>query len=686
MLYLFAGRQRKFSVAYYLRKMAKEFKCKIEVVELDILRDRKCDFTRPKVQRKWLQRIQRGEFHALVSSPPCSTFSRAVWANDGGPFPLRSRAHLRGFPWNAPKRKTKARWGNILADFSFEAIRRQLLHPGTFVLKEQPEDLGRTRTTRVPGQSPGSMWQFPQHELLLRSFEDLLSVVFPQSEFGTDSPKPTRLLLRTAGPIHPSMWKGLPEFDHDGFYVGPLPKQEGKQQLIGQVNGVFKTAAAAAWPPALCAWVARSILCTFSGPKAEGRPEDGEDAGQPEGAELEQPEEIDDKEEEGVDPTFPPHRGGYGPARTCFWKGEEVPFHDGRCLLSPGRWQRGKRKFPGGDWQKFREKLRKTVLDCVGGEEKLERECYSMARGEQGCKMVQDQQLLHNIREEMRLFLGMEESQISRAKGQPFFLGLMKGLLEKAGDGDFEFLDEAEGGVALGVLGELPRNPKAFEAQRRWPLEEDPEGRYLLEKSNYPSAGEHEEHLRKHLEAEVQEGLVEKYTVQQFENKFGENRAVAALAVLVEDAVTGKKRVIHDATHGVGVNNRIRIRDKIRMPGPREKRLILEELREKGEVAFSLIGDFGKAHRRFKYHPSEHGFLGCRVKDGEDVIYVNLVGTFGVASTPYWWARIAGCLVRVTHYLIGPGRDWSYSYTQMIWKPWELGKEDGKQVSFPLST
>lgn len=32
----------------------------------------------------------------------------------------------------------------------------------------------------------------------------------------------------------------------------------------------------------------------------------------------------------------------------------------------------------------------------------------------------------------------------------------MKGLLEKAGDGDFEFLDEAEGGVALGVLGAFP--------------------------------------------------------------------------------------------------------------------------------------------------------------------------------------------------------------------------------------
>ena len=335
MLYLFAGRQRKFSVAYYLKRMAEEFKCKIEVVELDILRDRKCDFTRPKVQRKWLQRIDRGEFHALVSSPPCSTFSRAPWANDRGPFPLRSRAHLRGFPWNAPKRKTKARWGNILADFSFEALRRQLRHPGTFVLKEQPEDLGRTKTTKVPGQTPGSMWQFPQHGQLLQAFTDLLTVVFPQSEFGTDSPKPTRLLLRTAGEIHPSMWRGPPEFDQQGFYVGPLPKQEGKQQLIGQVNGVFKTAAAAAWPPALCDWVARSILCTFSGLKAKGQSEDVEEAAE----EAVQPEGEEENEEEEVNPTFPPHRGGTGQLGHAGGKARRFPSMMGGAYypLADGR-------------------------------------------------------------------------------------------------------------------------------------------------------------------------------------------------------------------------------------------------------------------------------------------------------------------------------------------------------------
>ena len=568
MLYLFSGKQRRFSVAWYLKKTAAQFHCKVEVTELDIERDRKCDFTRPGIQKKWLQRIAAGEFHALVSSPPCSTFSRAPWANDRGPFPLRSRESLRGFAWNSPKRKTKARWGNVLADFSFEAVKRQLQHPNTFVLKEQPEDLGRTRRPRVGGQSPASMWQFPQHQQLLESFPDLLTLVFAQSDFGTASPKPTRLLLRTSGPVHDEMYVGKPQFDENWFYLGPLPRKEGGQ-LIGQTDGVFN-AAAAAWPAEFCKWVAGSILTTWdSGLVARGEVEEGAevatelhgDAGDVHG------EVVEDE----IDPTYPPSMGGFGPARTCMWKGEEVPFHDGGCLLSPGRWPRKKRKFPGGDWSSFRSKLRKKVCDLIGGEDLLERECFAMARGAQGCKAVQDEGILEAVRVEMADFLGMRAGNVKRAEGQPFFLGLMKGLLEKAEDGDCGFLGEVEEGVAVGVLGELPRNPHAFEAQRKWPLEEDPEGRYLLEKDNYPSAKEHREHLREHLEAEVKEGLVRKCTLKQFEEDYGEHRAIAALAVLVEDAVSGKKRVIHDATHGVGVNNRIRVRDKIRMPGPRKK-------------------------------------------------------------------------------------------------------------------
>lgn len=88
---------------------------------------------------------------------------------------------------------------------------------------------------------------------------------------------------------------------------------------------------------------------------------------------------------------------------------------------------------------------------------------------------------------------------------------------------------------------------------------------------------------------------------KDLEEKYGDNRAIAALAVLVEDEVSGKKRVIHDGTHDIGVNNRIRCQDKVRMPGPREKRKVLGEMAEEKAVVMALVGDFEKAHRRFLY-------------------------------------------------------------------------------------
>ena len=58
--------------------------------------------------------------------------------------------------------------------------------------------------------------------------------------------------------------------------------------------------------------------------------------------------------------------------------------------------------------------------------------------------------------------------------------------------------------------------------------------------------------------------------------------------MIVEDESVGKKRMIHDATHGVRVNHRIRCRDKIRAPGPREKKQVL---REKLDRLHSLWSD-----------------------------------------------------------------------------------------------
>ena len=40
-----------------------------------------------------------------------------------------------------------------------------------------------------------------------------------------------------------------------------------------------------------------------------------------------------------------------------------------------------------------------------------------------------------------------------------------------------------------------------------------------------------------------------KMTLGEFKARYGEHRAMAAPAVIVDDEATGKKRMIHDATH-----------------------------------------------------------------------------------------------------------------------------------------
>ena len=80
-------------------------------------------------------------------------------------------------------------------------------------------------------------------------------------------------------------------------------------------------------------------------------------------------------------------------------------------------------------------------------------------------------------------------------------------------------------------------------------------------------------------------------------------------------------------------------------------------------MAFSIVGDVAKAHRRFKHAAKEHGYLACQVDAEEETsgdpasqtVYVNLVGIFGLSCASYWWTRVAACGLRLTYHLLGPG-------------------------------
>eukprot|EP00913_Durusdinium_trenchii_P014440 g13545.t1 len=254
--------------------------------------------------------------------------------------------------------------------------------------------------------------------------------------------------------------------------------------------------------------------------------------------------------------------------------------------------------------------------------EAVEKEAFKMAKGGNAFSLVRNEEFLARIRCTLAENLGIA-MQHCPEEGQPFFLDLMRGVLEKAGDPDWAFLEQAKVGLPLGILNQRPRTPEIFEEQLRWNLESEDWSSAVWQKESYVSAAEHEKYLTEHLEQEVAEGLMTKMSEEAFVATYGEDRAVAALAVLVEDEVTGKKRVIHDGTHGVMVNHKIRCRDKVRMPGPREKRAPWRSLPQGTELSSALPHTLQAGHRRFKYAAEEQGFLACKASSSSSIVYVN---------------------------------------------------------------
>ena len=247
--HLFCGRPRPNSLAAWLRKLAQRYGLPLKVEAIDIAVRPFVDLSNPSVQEQILSRIKRGDFFAVVLTPPCSTFSRAPWRNKRGPRPIRSFDHPDGFPTLRWVERRKARLGNSLADFSFAAAAAVLDLPAAFLLLEQPEDLGTVR----PRQRPSSMWQRSGFKRLRRHAQ-ARHIAFHQRDFGVDYAKPTRILLRSSVSLPSFMHEQLPSFDADGYYTGPLPRHPDAQPMRSGPGKAFITTGAAAWPSNMCRW------------------------------------------------------------------------------------------------------------------------------------------------------------------------------------------------------------------------------------------------------------------------------------------------------------------------------------------------------------------------------------------------------------------------------------------------
>ena len=136
-LYLFAGAKRHSSVKDYLEELG------WQVDEVDILRSKRQDLTKKAYAEKLLEKITRGQYTALLGSPPCDTYSRVKFANRKGPRPLRTKEFGRGFPWLRGHQKKLAQLANTLTDFMWSAAAEQVRHTPGLLALEFSEDLGK---------------------------------------------------------------------------------------------------------------------------------------------------------------------------------------------------------------------------------------------------------------------------------------------------------------------------------------------------------------------------------------------------------------------------------------------------------------------------------------------------------------------------------------------------------------
>ena len=163
----------------------------------------------------------------------------------------------------------------FFADFSFEVASLSLrLQHATFFVLEQPEDLGAMPKGPRKGQRPATMWQWPQCAELVR--KGLRTAAFHQSQFGMGYHKPTRLLLKTGLAFPDFVHEGLPTFDKQGYYTGPLPPLSTSPTKTRP--RMVASAATAQWPSKMAEWLAQLALATCAAPATTAVPERGDPA------------------------------------------------------------------------------------------------------------------------------------------------------------------------------------------------------------------------------------------------------------------------------------------------------------------------------------------------------------------------------------------------------------------------
>lgn len=263
---------------------------------------------------------------------------------------------------------------------------------------------------------------------------------------------------------------------------------------------------------------------------------------------------------------------------------------------------------------------------------------------------------------------------------QPFKLALIEEFLRLNGDPDFAVFysgDESFAkGVRLGVDEELPRTPAVFEEKTTWREYDPDQCEFQVDspwRTNYPAAKKNAAALKRQFEEEAKLGAMMKIDMEAALLRYGNDLRIASLGAIQKP--DDSFRVIHDGSHGAGVNNHIVVRDQLEVPCAGD---LKQAMRELDGPTFVFSADVRRAHRLIKLREQDWGFQACRLSEDDGTVWLNCVGSFGVASAAIHWARAMAGLQRAARYLMGRKRQFMLTYVDDIL--WLAKGKDAKEA------
>ena len=374
-------------------------------------------------------------------------------------------------------------------------------------------------------------------------------------------------------------------------------------------------------------------------------------------------EEPDSEEgsspDEGVPERGSGHRG-IGPPMMVGVGYTQRELCDGQTLASPGRWPPGSRIYPTSrPWIQIAE-CYSRFADHYGTEELL----VSLASGMvTECPFPSEEVSVLN-REVLEIATQNGFQMIVRSGDRedvPINFRFLQLLLQIADDPEIGLGDYSQG-VRVGPGNRMPRLPALFRPKKKWRLASQFDPLDYMEGStdtttvwrrNYSTLQPLEQQVLDVMHDQATRGQVIVLSETEARLRYP-NLVIASLGAQRKEKPGGKitARVLFDGTHGLSVNSRTRIRDQERAPIAADLKRTMREKAKVDELTFALSADVTEAHRQVPVHPDDWHLLGCQVIPGGDV-FVNTVGTFGVASASYYWSRVAAAVGRLSQYLAG---------------------------------